>query len=242
MQFDQTCKKAYWRKAICLQNMWKRLHSEEKSGLSYSIASAEKSTCMKEDCDILLSRNEVIENINVTTYSCRFCDYSTIDKSNMKRHMRQHTGERPYVCRYCGKVRINLPGFFKEDSSAERTVSPTSKGPPILTCHFCEYVTVHRTNLNTHLRRHTGERPFKCGICGKGVQSSAPSLENVVRKFVAKSKLYDCNQCRYVTNHKGNFTKHMRIHTGERPFVCYICGRGFTQKQAMLSHIISHKV
>ncbi|GIY72970.1 hypothetical protein CEXT_118761 [Caerostris extrusa] len=34
---------------------------------------------------------------------CISCPYSTIFKSNMLRHMRSHTGERPFHCKTCGK-------------------------------------------------------------------------------------------------------------------------------------------
>ncbi|XP_042895781.2 zinc finger and BTB domain-containing protein 8B [Parasteatoda tepidariorum] len=48
--------------------------------------------------------------------------------------------------------------------------------------------------------------------------------------------LRSCVFCPYTTFHKGNFEKHMRKHTGERPFFCKFCGKTFTQKVNMLRH------
>ncbi|KAK2174233.1 hypothetical protein NP493_817g02044 [Ridgeia piscesae] len=59
-----------------------------------------------------------------------------------------------------------------------------------LVCKFCSYRTHYTTNLNNHLRTHTGEKPFACRFCG--------------RSFAARS----------------NLKSHESIHTGFRRRVC----------------------
>lgn len=73
-------------------------------------------------------------------------------------------------------------------------------------CQQCGKSCKTSSNYNTHMRKHTGERPYFCGICGLGFKQ-IPHLRG-----------------------------HIRTHTGEKPYTCTNCNASFAQTSRLNIH------
>ena len=51
---------------------------------------------------------------------------------------------------------------------------------------------------------------------------------------------FTCKDCGKQFYKKWNYDCHRRVHTGDKPYQCNICGRGFAQRGGAKAHMLVH--
>ena len=137
------------------------------------------SKCKKRN-DRTLSgeENSVSEPPELTSGSsktCKFCNRSFSKPSDLQRHERTHTGDRPFRCDQCGKsfrLKAALVGHQNTHLPAfEKTT---------FSCHLCKAQLGSKSSLVVHLRRHTGATPYNCPHCSEQFSTTGKRQSHIL--------------------------------------------------------------
>nr|CAD7425515.1 unnamed protein product [Timema monikensis] len=155
------------------------------------------------------------------SYECPDCFKLLPSRAAYGTHRLTHTLDGVFGCEFCGKV-------FKSKMYLNIHLRKHTNELPHQ-CQYCDAAFTIRASLVVHERIHTGENPYKCGMCDKAFRSKVNLVQHVL-VHSNEQRPYACSDCSLTFQRRDALLIHKRIHTGELPYMCKICGRGFRQR------------
>lgn len=184
-------------------------------------------------------------------YECAMCTMMFTSQTEYCAHEAMHaeeTASSPTAGTMSRQTRkSSTPRSDKRNQSASAITLDTllrlapSQPPsvrPEHNCSYCERSFASNSLLATHMRVHTGERPFECAKCPKTFATRGGLVLHLRRHLGVKP--FECQFCQRRFVESSNLRVHLRIHTGEKPHQCNRCSRSFSRVFLLQIHQRTH--
>ncbi len=184
------------------------------------------------------SNRQVVHN-----FKCTICSYSCKTRLNLEKHIRRHTGEKPFACRVCGFAAADSSHIYSHMRKKHPSVRPFN-------CSVCDKAFGTAKRLRHHSRLHRGATP------GKMTSSTTPKLKMKDRNMRSNTHQQPLTQLEATVTHniekdprdqRSHHTRHRRKASGNRyrhlsakPYKCPVCTYSCSTRSILAVHVRIH--
>lgn len=129
---------------------------------------------------------------------------------------------------------------YKRKPEAEKLKrGPKPKPKEIHSCYHCNKQFRCQAQLETHVRTHTGDKPYTCMYCPR--RFTQKHNLTIHLRIHTGEKPFQCEICSKTFSAQGNLHAHLKIHTGQRDHVCTLCNKSFITSSELTRHMSKHR-
>lgn len=120
-------------------------------------------------------------------FQCELCSEKFNFKHSYIAHQRNHTGEKPFMCAFCG-IAFNLNNKLKDHMNRMHS-DPNVSFP----CTQCDKQFTRLDRLKIHQLTHNDFRMFACEICSKPFKTKKTLRQHMLVHSTVKR--FKCKYC-----------------------------------------------
>ncbi|CAG9770688.1 unnamed protein product [Ceutorhynchus assimilis] len=175
---------------------------------------------------------------------CTYCGKGFITKTDLNIHEKQHLNKREYRCEDCGKC-FNT----HKDVRSHKLVVHTDANSWKYCCEICQKPFPIKSNYDSHMRRHTGDKKFECHLCqrkftDKCVLQRHMRTHSNVREFRCSYCDREYKDPRVLRVHMAKIhgvgVGEVKIPSREKKYICHICPKSYYAKNKLTRHLYTH--
>lgn len=204
--------------------------------------------CGKGFSQSSILRQHYAVHVEDRNFQCDLCQkfYKTQEYLNLHKMRHLPMEQRPPSAKirnrkYKAQKQVTYCSYCGKQSNSlalHQSHMRTHTGEKPFECFECQKRFSFQQSLKSHVLLHTGERPYKCQECGLKFRQIGHLQGHKLTHSGLKT--HHCSVCKKSFSLRGNLTVHMRLHTGETPYHCTYCEKQFYDCNGLKRHLLIH--
>lgn len=169
------------------------------------------------------------------SYVCPYCDTTLANYSCFRIHLKAHKALKKFKC-----IQSDCVNLFE---NIEMLLDHVTQNhiPPIFTCHVCSATFNNLPDIASHQSKHLKSDTktkiaYRCAECDATFRSKSTLALHLSTDNHNKC----CIHCNKVFASNKRLRLHLQIHRNVKPFHCGTCGKSFSIKKYLNSHMLKH--